>query len=50
MSRTVEQGDVFFFYRPRVGTGEVDELSDVQRFFVVLMPEGAQRYRPPLNQ
>jgi hypothetical protein len=45
MSRTVEQGDVFFFYRPRVGTGEVDELSDVQRFFFVLMPDGTQRYR-----
>ena len=45
MSRTVEQGDVFFFYRPRVGTDKVDELRDVQRFFFVLMPDGTQRYR-----
>ena len=45
VSRIVEQGDIFFFYQPRVGVDEVDELADVQRFFVVLMPEGAQRYR-----
>jgi hypothetical protein len=44
-ARIVEQGDVFFFYRPRVGADEVDDLSDVQRFFFVLMPDGSQRYR-----
>jgi hypothetical protein len=45
VSRTVEQGDLFFFYRPRVGTEEVDDLTDVQRFFFVLAPERRRRYR-----
>jgi hypothetical protein len=45
MSRVVERGDVFFFYRPRVGTDEVDTLEDVQRFFFVLTPEGTSRFR-----
>jgi hypothetical protein len=45
VSRTSEQGDVFFFYRPRVGVDEVDELTDVQQFFVVLAPDGRDLYR-----
>jgi hypothetical protein len=39
----LEQGDVFFFYRPRVGVEEVRRLDDVQRFFVVLEPERRAR-------
>jgi hypothetical protein len=27
VSRIIEQGDIFFFYRPRVGTDAVDELT-----------------------
>jgi len=45
VSRVVEKGDLFFFYRPRVDADKVDELSDVQRFFVVLKPDGDRRYR-----
>jgi hypothetical protein len=45
VSRVVERGDVFFFYRPRVDASEVDELADVQRFFFVLKPGGRRRYR-----
>ena len=45
MSRVVERGDVFFFYRPRVAADEVDELDDVQRFFFVLRPDRAEHYR-----
>ncbi len=45
MSRVVEQGDIFFFYRPRLGVGEVRSLEDVQRFFFVLRPERTRRYR-----
>jgi hypothetical protein len=41
----VEEGDVFFFYRPRVDTDEVDDLGDVQRFFLVLEPDRDRRYR-----
>lgn len=43
-SRTIEQGDIFFFYRPKVGKEEVGELADVQRFYMVMSPEsGKQR-------
>jgi hypothetical protein len=45
MSRFVERGDIFFFYRPRVDANEVDELEDVQRFFLVLKPDRGRRYR-----
>ncbi|HYG88358.1 MAG TPA: hypothetical protein VD978_19115 [Azospirillum sp.] len=36
----VERGDIFFLYRPKVETEEAEGLSDVQRFFLVLRPEG----------
>src|SRR4051794_39792493 len=45
MSRVVERGDIFFFYRPRMDAREVDELADVQRFFLNLKPDGRRRYR-----
>jgi hypothetical protein len=35
----LEQGDIFFFYRPRVGAEEVRDRGDVQRFYMVLAPE-----------
>jgi hypothetical protein len=40
MSRALERGEVFFLYRPRVGTDEVRSLADVQRFLLVLEPDG----------
>jgi hypothetical protein len=45
MSRVLEQGDVFFIYRPRVGVEEVRGLDDVQRFFLVLEPEQRGLFR-----
>ncbi len=48
MGRVLERGDLFFFYRPRVEGDEADEAAgadDVQRFFFVLEPDGAQRLR-----
>jgi len=45
VSRIIEQGDVFFFYRPRVGVEEVDDLADVQRFFLILKPDQKRRFR-----
>jgi hypothetical protein len=45
VSRVLERGDVFFFYRPRVGVADVARLEDVQRFFLVLGAEGAERHR-----
>jgi hypothetical protein len=45
MSTVLERGDVFFFYRPRVGREQARGLEDVQRFFVVLEPDGRRRWR-----
>ncbi|MEW5841181.1 MAG: hypothetical protein AB1753_09290, partial [Thermoproteota archaeon] len=36
----LEQGDIFFFYRPKVEAEEVSGLEDVQRFYMVMAPEG----------
>lgn len=41
----VEQGDVFFFYRPRVEEHEPAGTEDVQRFHVVLRAEGGKLFR-----
>src|SRR5215210_8099084 len=38
-SQIVEQGDIFFFYRPKVGTEEVSSTEDVQRFYMVTASE-----------
>ncbi|MEA2331875.1 MAG: hypothetical protein QOH58_2013 [Thermoleophilaceae bacterium] len=45
MSEALERGDVFFFYRPRVGVEQVRGLDDVQRFFLVLKPDRQRCYR-----
>ena len=34
-SKTIEHGDIFFFYRPKVGTEKVEGIEDVQRFYMV---------------
>lgn len=40
MSKQIEQGDIFFFFRPKVGaTEEVKGIKDVQRFYMVICPE-----------
>jgi hypothetical protein len=38
-SEVIEHGDIFFFYRPKVGTEEVKDVEDVQRFYMVTAPE-----------
>jgi hypothetical protein len=38
-SQIIEHGDIFFFYRPKVGTEEVEDIGDVQRFYMVTSPE-----------
>jgi hypothetical protein len=35
----LEQGDIFFFYRPKVRSEKVESIEDVRRFFMVLAPE-----------
>jgi hypothetical protein len=41
----VEKGDIFFAYRPRVTAEGAGGLGDVQRFFMVLKPEGKALFR-----
>ena len=31
----LEQGDIYFFYRPKKGAQEVKGVGDVRRFFMV---------------
>ena len=38
-SSILEQGDIFFFYRPKVRSEKVESIEDVRRFFMVLAPE-----------
>jgi hypothetical protein len=39
----IEQGDIFFFYRPKVDTEEVKDIKDVQRFYMVTTPEEEEK-------
>lgn len=41
----LEEGDVFFLYRPRVEEEHPSDLSDVQRFEIVLRPRGGEKIR-----
>jgi hypothetical protein len=34
-SEIIEQDDIFFFYRPKIDTEEVEDIKDVQRFYMV---------------
>ena len=39
-SEVIEHGDIFFFYRPKVDTEEVQDIEDVQRFYMITSPIG----------
>ena len=39
----LEQGDIFFFYRPKVRSKKVESIEDVRRFFMVLAPESKNK-------
>ncbi|MFW6296179.1 MAG: hypothetical protein ACOC04_03190 [Halothece sp.] len=41
----IENGNIYFCYRPKVETQNVKGLDDVQRFYMVLRPHGKQSYR-----
>ena len=45
--KVLEQGDIYFLFRPPVSEGEanVRSLEDVQRLYMVLSPKGKRRYR-----
>ncbi|KAK4362422.1 hypothetical protein RND71_017663 [Anisodus tanguticus] len=37
-----ERGEIFFFYRPKVGKQEAHNPNDVQRLYIVLRPESGE--------
>ncbi|BBI62780.1 hypothetical protein HSBAA_40860 [Vreelandella sulfidaeris] len=39
MTDYVEKGDIYFFYRPKVNAQKVQNLDDVQRLHLVLVPD-----------
>ncbi|MEQ6890262.1 DUF2795 domain-containing protein [Halomonas sp. CS7] len=45
MADDVEKGDIYFFYRPRVDVDRVQSLDDVQRLYLILVPDAADTAR-----
>jgi hypothetical protein len=43
--KVIEHGDIFFFYRPKVGREEVNDIEDVQRFYMVTSPDDSDMHR-----
>jgi hypothetical protein len=41
--QVLEEGDIFFFYRPRVGVEEVKGREDVQRLYMITVPRHPRR-------
>lgn len=41
----VEKGDIYFAYRPRIEEDKAEDLTDIQRFYMVMKPEGQARLR-----
>lgn len=44
-TEVLEEGDIFFLYRPRVEEEDPSKLGDIQRFFMVLRPRGGKHTR-----
>ncbi|RFA30533.1 hypothetical protein CAI21_05665 [Alkalilimnicola ehrlichii] len=44
-TEVLEQGNVYFLYQPKVEHDEVHGLDDVERFHVVMKPQGRRLYR-----
>jgi hypothetical protein len=40
--KILEQGDIYFFYRPKKDAEEVKGIEDVRRFFMVTAPEKSE--------
>ena len=41
--KILEQGDIFFFFRPKVSAKDIKSIEDVRRFYMVLSPEEEQK-------
>jgi hypothetical protein len=44
-THTLERGNIYFFYRPRVEEEAPESIEDVRRFYLLLSPEQKSRYR-----
>jgi hypothetical protein len=42
---TLERGNIYFFYRPRVEEHDPEGLDDIERMYMVLSPQQKKRYR-----
>lgn len=43
--QTLERGDLYMVFRPKVGADEPGGIDDVQRFYMILSVRGESRYR-----
>ena len=43
--KIIEHGDIFFFYRPKIGAEEVKDIENVQRFYMVMFPDKSRIHR-----
>ena len=41
--KILEQGDIFFFFRPKASSKDIKSIEDVRRFYMVLSPEDEQK-------
>lgn len=45
MARTIETGEIHFFYRAKIDTGKPSDTDDLQRFYLALVPDDRKRAR-----
>jgi hypothetical protein len=43
--KILESGNIYFFYRPRIGEEDPSGLEEIQRMYMVLSPHGKRSYR-----
>jgi hypothetical protein len=48
-SDTLEQGDIYFFYRPKKNAEQVKSIEDIRRFFIVTAAEQRQQEQQQEN-
>ena len=48
-SDILEQGDIYFFYRPKKNSSKVKDIDDIRRFFMVTAPEEQNNTNTSMN-
>ena len=44
-AETLEKGNIYFMYRPKIEEEDPESLSDIQRFYMILSPENSKNLR-----